>query len=381
MILDSLRYWSGEIGVDGFRFDLAPVLGRTGSSFDPNGPVFNEINKDPKLASLKWIAEPWDLGPNGYNLGRFDKGWAEWNDRSRDGIRRFWRGDPGTAGELAKRIQGSGDCFEHHGRQPWASVNFVTCHDGFTLEDLVTYTRKQNWQNGEENRDGHSHEVAHHWGVEGPVEDPAINELRALQKRNMLATLFLCLGTPMVRAGDEWSHTQKGNNNAYCQDNPISWLDWQMPEAMEQPGVGFLRKLIALRRRFPIFRHPSFLNGKATAETTGFADMSWYGPGGETLTATCWETMESNSFAVVLDEKAVSSLANPSKNTLLVLFNGHEQALTFQTPLPKQDGNWVCLLDTGDPTGTTEQEVRVGETLEARARSLYLFQLVQGLGP
>ena len=277
LIVESLRYWVEEMHVDGFRFDLATVLGRTPVGFEPDGALFTAMLNDPALADVKLIAEPWDIGPGGYRLGGFPPRFAEWNDGFRDGVRRFWRNDMGSTQDLASRLLGSADRFDHPGRQPWASVNLVTAHDGFTLTDLVTYARKHNQENGEDNRDGHDHNFSSNSGHEGPSRDPAIQARRDRRRRNLMATMMLSQGVPMLLAGDEMGNSQQGNNNAYCQDNPIGWVDWS--------GEGsafhrFVRHLLALRKRYPVLRQGHYLHGEARRQD-GLPDVEWSGPDGE----------------------------------------------------------------------------------------------------
>jgi glycogen operon protein len=261
MVTDSLRYWAQEMHVDGFRFDLATILGREPYGFDEGGGFLDSCRQDPVLSSVKLIAEPWDCGPGGYQVGGFPPGWAEWNDRYRDTVRSYWKGDDGVLPDLAKRIAASGDLFDRRGRKPWASVNFLTAHDGFTLNDLVSYNDKHNEANGEDNRDGSSNNHSWNHGAEGPTEDPAIIALRERQKRNMLATLLFSQGTPMLLGGDEFGRTQKGNNNAYCQDNEISWVNWQIGDD-GQALTRFVERLTALRRRYPVLRQSRFLTAQ-----------------------------------------------------------------------------------------------------------------------
>ena len=264
MVMDSLRYWVREMHVDGFRFDLATTLGREGDGegFDPYGSFFDAVRQDPELSRVKLIAEPWDVGPEGYRLGHYPAGWAEWNDRFRDTVRCYWRGDHGTVPELAQRIAGSSDLFEHNGRRPWCSINYVACHDGFTAADTVSYAERHNEANGEGGVDGHDHNCSANYGVEGPAEDAGINALRARQIRNLLATVMLSQGTPMLLAGDEFGRSQGGNNNAYCQDNEVSWLDWSGIGADGADLQAFVRRLLALRRDHPVLRRPRFLHGR-----------------------------------------------------------------------------------------------------------------------
>ncbi len=262
MVMDSLRYWVEEMHVDGFRFDLATTLGRERDlRFDPGSSFFDAIRQDPVLARIKLIAEPWDIGPGGYRLGGHGPGWAEWNDRFRDTLRSFWKGDEGQLPELTTRLVGSADLFAHQGRRAWASVNFAAAHDGFTLHDTVSYNEKHNEANGEGNRDGHSHNLSWNCGVEGPADDPLIRALRQRQKRNMLATVLLAHGTPMILMGDELGRTQSGNNNAYCQDNAISWLDWGRIDADGRNLIAFVARLVHLRRTHPLLASSRFFRG------------------------------------------------------------------------------------------------------------------------
>ena len=259
MVTDSLRYWVQEMHVDGFRFDLGTILAREPYGFDEGGGFLDSCRQDPVLSSVKLIAEPWDLGPGGYQVGRFPPGWAEWNDRYRDCVRRYWKGDEGQLSELATRLTGSADLFNRRGRKPWAGVNFVTAHDGFTLADLVSYNDKHNEANGEENRDGHNDNHSNNYGAEGPTDDAGIRETRLRQQRNMLATLMLSQGTPMILGGDEFGRTQRGNNNAYCQDNEISWFDWNLgPDA--EALIRFTRRLIGLRHAYPVLHRNRILD-------------------------------------------------------------------------------------------------------------------------
>ncbi len=288
MVTDSLRYWVTEMHVDGFRFDLATILGREPYGFDEGGGFLDSCRQDPVLNSVKLIAEPWDLGPGGYQVGAFPPGWAEWNDRFRDTVRSYWRGDDGKAGELASRLTGSADLFNERGRKPWASVNFVTAHDGFTLHDLVSYNDKHNEANGEGNRDGSTHSLSFNHGVEGPTDDPAIRAVRERQKRNMLATVILSRGTPMLLAGDEFGHTQRGNNNAYCQDNEISWLEWPEIGDDGRALAAFVRKLTFLRHAFPILRRGRFLTAQWNEELA-VRDVTWINADGSEMSEAQWQ--------------------------------------------------------------------------------------------
>src|SRR6266436_2201598 len=281
MVTDSLRYWSEEMHIDGFRFDLATILAREPSGFDEGGGFLDSCRQDPVLSRVKLIAEPWDCGPGGYQVGGFPPGWAEWNDRYRDAVRRYWKGDSEQAPQLASRLAASGDFFNLRGRKPWASVNFITAHDGFTLNDLVSYNDKHNQANQENNQDGTSNNNSWNCGVEGPTDDRAIKQLRERQKRNMLATLLLSQGMPMILAGDEFGRTQGGNNNAYCQDNEISWLDWERNEDQNRL-FEFTKKLIRLREEHPVFRRPKFFQGRRIRGTE-IKDVMWFNPGGSEM--------------------------------------------------------------------------------------------------
>src|SRR5258707_3186132 len=275
MVCDSLRYWAQEMHVDGFRFDLGTILAREPGGFDTHNGFMKSCMQDPVLSKVKLIAEPWDCGPGGYQVGAFPPGWAEWNDKFRDTVRDFWRGEA-PASALTPRLCASGDIFNHQGRRPWACVNFITAHDGFTLNDLVSYNEKHNEANGENNNDGNSNNRSWNCGAEGPTDDPAIKTLRERQRRNFLATLLLSQGTPMMLGGDEFGRTQGGNNNAYCQDNEISWFNWDLVSKHEDL-VEFYRKAIAFRRRFPVLQRRKFLLGR-DLDNDGVPDLKWFAP-------------------------------------------------------------------------------------------------------
>ncbi|GBD44993.1 Glycogen operon protein GlgX [bacterium HR40] len=350
LVMDSLRYWALEMRVDGFRFDLATTLGREGHGFDPGAAFFDAIRQDPVLSRLKLIAEPWDLGPDGYRLGGYGPGWAEWNDRFRDTVRAFWRGDAGMLPALGARLLGSADLFQHQGRRPWASINFVTAHDGFTLHDLVTYARKHNEANGEENRDGSDHNFSCNYGVEGPSEDPRVDAIRRRQMRNLLATLLLAQGTPMLLMGDEFARTQQGNNNAYCQDNEISWLDWSRA-ALYPELAAFLARLLALRRAHPVLRRPRFLHGRERSPE-GLADVTWIAPDGREMTPAEWHEPDRRCLGLMLCGTAGDYRGPRGEplldSTLLLLLNAAADPVDFHLPLAVS-GSWRRLLDTTDP--------------------------------
>jgi glycogen operon protein len=359
VVLDCLRYWAGELRVDGFRFDLAPVLGRGPSGFSGHAPLFAALRSDPLLAYTKLIAEPWDVGPGGYQLGRFPAGWSEWNDRYRDAVRAFWRGDHGMVPGLAERLAGSSDLFRQQGRRPSASVNFVTAHDGFTLHDLVSYSRKHNDANLEANRDGHDHNLSWNCGIEGPTADAAVNELRWRQMRNLLATLALSQGVPMLQAGDEFARSQGGNNNAYCQDNSITWLSWEHSEAQRRLA-GFVARLLRLRREWPQLRRSTFLKGASTLVSG--KDVRWWHPAGREMTQADWADGGLQRLGMGL---------RVARGELLVLFSADSQDTEFMLPEPPPSG-WTTLIDTAAEMAPTPP-VPLGRSCTLAARSLRIL--------
>src|SRR3954451_14416652 len=300
MVADSLRYWVQEMHVDGFRFDLGTILAREPYGFDEGGGFLDSCRQDPILSSVKLITEPWDCGPGGYQVGGFPPGWAEWNDRYRDTVRAFWKGDEGKLPELAARLTASGDVFNRRGRKPWASVNFITAHDGFTLNDLVSYNDKHNEANGENNRDGHSNNLSWNHGAEGPTDDPEIQYLRFRQRCNLLATLLLSQGTPLLLAGDEFGHSQRGNNNAYCQDNEITWFDWERIDEAGKALIVFVRKVIALRQAFPMLRRGRFLTGEYNADL-GVKDVRWLTPDATDMKPESWRDAHARCLGMLMD--------------------------------------------------------------------------------
>ncbi len=343
LIIDCLKYWVEEMHVDGFRFDLATILGREANGFDPQGAFFQALRAERALSYIKLIAEPWDIGWGGYQLGRFPPGWSEWNDRYRDTVRAFWRGEGGKVGELAERLAGSSDLFRHGGRKPTASVNFVTAHDGFTLCDLVSYDDRHNEANGEGNADGHGHNLSWNCGVEGPTADPAIRTLRKRQMRNLLATLFLSQGVPMLQAGDEFARTQRGNNNAYCQDNEISWVDWRL--AVEHAGlVQFVAQLARLRREHPEFRRETFLKGAVSRASA--KDVTWLNSRAGELTNAEWGDGNLRTLGVWFRKRDADA-------GLLLLLNAGEVAVPFSLPPPPTGGRWLRRFDTALPQTAT----------------------------
>ncbi len=348
MVTDSLRYWVEHMHVDGFRFDLATTLAReVAGEFDPHASFLDAVRQDPVLAPVKLIAEPWDLGFDGYRLGGFPPGWAEWNDKYRDCVRRFWRGEGGLIGELAGRVSGSRDLFGQGGRRPWASINFITAHDGFTLRDLVSYDRKHNEANGEANRDGT--DANHGWncGAEGPTEDAAVLALRARQQRNLLATLLLSQGVPMLLAGDEVSNSQGGNNNAYCQDNAIGWIDWQAPLPPGGDLRDFLARLIALRKQHSSLRSPRFLSG-STATDGGLKDITWLAPEGREKTEADWNYPAARCLSLLLAGHDGRPDAEAVDDPLLVVFNAYQETMRYRPPLVPAVAGWERVLDTSD---------------------------------
>jgi isoamylase len=356
LIMDSLRYWVLEMHVDGFRFDLASALARELHDVDRLSTFFDLVQQDPVVSQVKLIAEPWDVGEGGYQVGNFPPLWTEWNGKYRDTVRDYWRGQPATLPEFASRLTGSSDLYESSGRRPVASINFVTCHDGFTLADLVSYNNKHNEANGEDNRDGTNDNRSWNCGVEGPSDDPEIAELRARQQRNFLTTLFLSQGTPMMMAGDEINRTQGGNNNAYCQDNEISWVDWSTA-AGERDLLIFTQKLARLRRRHPVFRRRRFFKGAFSGSGTGDlgADISWLTPAGDEMTEEDWQASYAKSVAVFLNGAAISEpgpRGDPvTDDRFLLLFNAGPEQITFTLPESKLSGDWEVVIDTISPRG------------------------------
>ena len=376
MVTDSLRYWATEMHVDGFRFDLATILAREPYGFDEGGGFLDSCRQDPVLSGVKLIAEPWDVGPGGYQVARFPPGWAEWNDKYRDVVREFWKGDEGKMAELARRVSGSGDIFNHRGRRPWASVNFVTAHDGFNLNDLVSYNDKHNDANGEGNRDGTDNNHSWNHGAEGPTQDPAINTLRERQKRNFLATLLLSQGTPMLLSGDELSRTQKGNNNVYGQDSELNWIDWSAVTPQGWQLMEFTRKLIALRRAYPMLRRGRFLVGQHNPELD-VKDLAWLSPAGTELTEEQWHDSRAKCFGMLLDGRAQPSgiKQRGSDATLLIVFNAHHDVVKFTLPEVPEGKRWTRLIDTNLPEGFDTPSLEFNAQYDVTGRSLLLFAL------
>jgi len=380
MVTDSLRYWVQEMHVDGFRFDLGTILAREPYGFDEGGGFLDSCRQDAVLSSVKLITEPWDCGPGGYQVGGFPPGWAEWNDRFRDTVRAFWKGDEGIVAELATRLTASGDLFNRRGRKPWASINFITAHDGFTLNDLLSYNDKHNEANGEENRDGHSDNRSWNYGAEGTTDDPQILALRERQKRNMLSTLVLSQGTPMMLAGDEFGRSQQGNNNAYCQDNEISWVDWNYGERGEKL-IRFVERLTRLRRQYAVLRRNRFLTGEWNEEL-GSKDATWLAPTGEEMSSDQWQDAQAKCLGVLLDGRAqVSGIAKRGSDaTLLLVLNGYHDLVVFKLPEVPGGRDWLRLIDTNLPEeddDLEEEPVRFSfnHIYEVTGRSLLLFLL------
>ena len=356
MVMDSLRWWASEYHVDGFRFDLGVTLGREPGGFDPGAGFFDALMQDPQLSTLKLISEPWDIGPGGYQIGNHPPGFAEWNGKFRDDVRRYWKGDAGVRGALAARLQGSAEMFDHHRRRPWASVNFVTAHDGYTLQDLVSYESKHNQANGEDNRDGSDHNESRNWGVEGPSDDAGIVAQRERTKRNLLATLLLSQGTPMLLAGDEFGQTQQGNNNVYCQDNALSWLDWNL--ARGERGIAlreFTAQLIAIRKRHPVFQGLYFQHGRIEL-APGLNDIMWFDERGSELAQEDWD----NPNARLLGVRRAAARDDGRLEVALLLFNSDAAAHEFQLPEPTLE--YRILADTEDPAraGRNVEDGRYG---------------------
>lgn len=377
MVTDSLRYWATEMGVDGFRFDLATILGREPDGFDEGGGFLHACRQDPILAETKLIAEPWDCGPGGYQVGNFPPGWMEWNDTFRDTARAFWKGDEDQIGDFAKILLGSGDKFNRRGRKPYSSVNFVTAHDGFTLADTVSYNDKHNEANGEDNKDGHSHNLSWNCGAEGETDDPEIIELRYRQMRNLLATLFLSQGTPMLLAGDEFARTQGGNNNAYCQDSEIGWVNWEISEKSAQLQE-YVRSLIDLRRRYPLLRRSRFFTG-AYNEELGVKDVTWLQPGGTEMGDEQWQDGSNKCMGILLDGRAQPTgiRRKGADTSLLILVNAHYDVVDFTLPEVPQGEHWALQLDTNQPDLDAGDVFNFGDTYQVTGRSVLLFELTQ----
>ncbi|PYK07504.1 MAG: glycogen debranching enzyme GlgX [Verrucomicrobia bacterium] len=381
LVMDSLRYWILEMHVDGFRFDLASTLARDHEGVNKLHAFFEIIHQDPVLSQVKLIAEPWDVGEGGYQVGNFPVLWAEWNGKYRDTMRGFWKGDEGRVGEMAYRLAGSPDLYQHSGRRPYASINFVTAHDGFTLTDLVSYNEKHNELNGDKNSDGDNNNQSWNCGVEGPSGDPEINKLRERQRRNFLTTLFLSQGVPMLNGGDEWGRSQSGNNNAYCQDNEISWFNWERNEKQNQL-LEFTRRLIQLRKEHPVFRRPKFFQGRRIRGSE-IRDVMWFNPGGSEMSEEEWASPFVRCLGMLLSGDTMDVLnfeGEPIRDdTFLLLINAHYEPVPFVLPGQEQI-EWQLILDTMHAEGflTEERKFASGDDLDLGGRATCLLRLVSG---
>ncbi|MGL4621892.1 MAG: glycogen debranching protein GlgX [Chroococcidiopsis sp.] len=378
MIMDSLRYWVTEMHVDGFRFDLASALARELYEVDRLSAFFDIIHQDPTIADVKLIAEPWDIGTGGYQVGNFPVLWSEWNGKYRDTARDFWRGVDSTLGEFAYRLTGSPDLYyQENGRRPNASINFITAHDGFTLNDLVSYNEKHNEANGEESRDGESHNRSWNCGAEGETDDPEVLQLRERQRRNFLVTLMLSQGIPMILGGDEMGRTQHGNNNGYCQDSEISWFNWDLVEGNSEL-LDFTRELIYFRRQHPVFRRRKWFQGQAI-HGSGVSDIMWFNPDGSEMDQEQWEIGYAKSMGVFLNGNMIPSPGKQgqriSDDSFLMFFNAHYETLEFNLPQGMQDNQWVLVIDTKEPRFIQEERIYTGDrTVPVTARSLVLLR-------
>ena len=381
LIMDSLRYWVLEMHVDGFRFDLASTLARELHDVDKLGAFFDIIHQDPVLSQVKLIAEPWDLGEGGYQVGNFPVGWTEWNGKYRDAVRRFWKGEGGVVSELATRLAGSSDLYGQSGRRPYASVNFITSHDGFTLHDLVTYNQKHNEANGEDNRDGDNNNLSWNCGAEGPTDDPAILALRERQKRNFLATLLLSQGVPMITGGDEMGRTQRGNNNAYSQDNELSWFHWNLSPA-QQDLLKFTRYLVRLWKEQPVLQRRKFFQGRSI-RGAGVKDIVWYEPKGQEMTDEDWSVHFARCLGVLLNGEQMQEVDEEGNlligDTLFLMFNAHHGTIPFVLPSPSMTPqHWERLLDTAEPEWARCYVIH-DHTYKLRGRSVAVFRLKRHL--
>ena len=376
LIMDSLRYWVQEYHIDGFRFDLCSALIRENTNVDLWGGFLDIIHQDPVLSQTKLIAEPWDLGEGGYQVGNYPSGWSEWNGRYRDCVRRYWRGDQGSMSEFATRITGSSDLYQHNGRTPNASVNFVTSHDGFSLNDLVSYNEKHNLANGEGNRDGDNHNLSWNCGVEGVTDDPKILALRDRQRRNFMTTLILSQGVPMIRMGDEFGETQLGNNNAYCQDNEISWINWNLTESQEK-FLAYTRKIIQLWQKNPVFQRRKFFRGEPVGNLKE-ADITWLSDQGEELIGDEWNKPYAHAFGMRIEGRLIEELDKEGKpligDTFLIYFNAAETPVTFKMPWHEQNDYWKPLMDSFREN-TDGKLLRQSQNFEMPAYSTAIFRL------
>jgi len=381
LVMDSLRYWVTDMHVDGFRFDLAPALARNHEGVNRLHSFFQVIQQDPSLSQIKLIAEPWDVGEGGYQVGNFPAPWSEWNGKYRDTVRSFWKGDEGRIGEIGYRLAGSPDLYHHNGRRAYASINFVTAHDGFTLSDLVSYNEKHNELNGDGNQDGDNNNLSWNCGVEGPTDDPQINALRERQRRNFLTTLFLSQGVPMLLGGDEWGRTQQGNNNAYCQDNEISWFDWTRDEKQNQ-FLKFTQELISFRHAHPVFRRPKFFQGRRI-RASEIRDVMWFNPGGSEMSEEEWGSPFVRSIGMLLSGDTADVLSFEGQpirdDTFLLLINAQHEPIAFVLP-GRENLEWQLILDTMDANGFLAEPKKFasGDDVSLGGRACCLLQLVSG---
>jgi glycogen operon protein len=382
LVMDSLRYWVLEMHVDGFRFDLASTLARDANGVNKLHAFFEIIHQDPVLSQVKLIAEPWDVGEGGYQVGNFPVLWAEWNGKYRDAIRSFWKGDEGKIGEVAYRLTGSPDLYQHDGKRPYASINFITSHDGFTLTDLVSYNEKHNEANGEKNHDGDNNNLSWNHGVEGPTEDPKINALRERQRRNFLTTLFISQGVPMLLGGDEFGRTQNGNNNAYCQDNELSWFHWEKWDENQKALFEFTRRLIQLRHQHPVFRRPKFFQGRRIRGSE-IKDVMWFNPGGNEMSEKDWSLPLARCLGMMLSGDTIDVLGFQGEpirdDTFLFLMNAHYETISFLLP-GQENIEWQLLLDTATESGflAEPKSFPSGDELPVIDRGVCLLKLSAG---
>ena len=377
LIMDSLRYWVLDMHVDGFRFDLASTLAREFYDVDRLSSFFELVQQDPVVSQVKLIAEPWDVGPGGYQVGNFPPQWTEWNGKYRDTVRDFWRGEPGTVGEFAARITGSADLYETSGRRPVASVNFVTAHDGFTLRDLVSYNEKHNEGNQDDNNDGESHNRSWNCGVEGPSDDPEILELRERQLRNFITTMFLSQGVPMICHGDEMGRTQAGNNNGYCQDNELTWMDWSN---VDVDLLAFTRQVAALRRDHPVFRRRRFFDGRPTRRGVHLPDISWFTPDGSEMTEEDWDSGFGRSIAVYLNGQGIAGTDTRGErvvdDSFLLCFSAHFEPIEFSLPAAEYGNSWEVVIDTMTPDPDGKIIDGPGNTVSVGPRAVVVLRRV-----
>jgi glycogen operon protein len=382
LVMDSLRYWVLEMRVDGFRFDLATTLARDANGVNKLHAFFEIIHQDPVLSQVKLIAEPWDVGEGGYQVGNFPVLWAEWNGKYRDAMRSFWKGDEGKIGEVAYRLTGSPDLYQHTGKRPYASINFITAHDGFTLTDLVSYNEKHNEANGEKNHDGDNNNHSWNHGVEGPSDDPEISALRERQRRNFLTTLFISQGVPMLLGGDEFGRTQNGNNNAYCQDNEVSWFNWEKRNEKQNALFKFTRRLIQLRHQHPVFRRPKFFQGRRIRGSE-IKDVMWFNPGGNEMSEDDWSLPFARCLGMMLSGDTIDVLnfqGDPIRDdTFLFLINAHYETISFLLP-GQEHIEWQLLIDTSRESGflVEPKSFASGDELPVIDRGACLLKLSAG---